>query len=93
MTRQALINDDLGELARVPQALGQAAARKEADIVYSLLTGNPTMRDSVTLFHADHGNLAGTGAALSVASLGAARAAMRKQKGLAGIGYLNITPR
>ncbi len=93
ISRQALINDDLGELVRLPLALGQAASRKEADLVYALLTSNPTMRDSTALFHADHGNLTSSGAAPSVTTLGEARAAMRKQKGLADAGYLNITPR
>nr|WP_274382365.1 Mu-like prophage major head subunit gpT family protein [Rhodovulum sulfidophilum] len=42
------------------------------------------MSDGKTLFHADHGNLAETGAALSIGSLSVARTAMRRQKGLAG---------
>lgn len=52
------------------------------------------MSDSAALFHAaSHGNLTGTGTALSAASLGVARAAMRKQMGSAGLGFLNIIPR
>lgn len=49
-------------------------------MVYSKLTGNSAMSDGKALFHTDHGNLA-TGAALSLESLGAARAAMRLQQG------------
>ncbi len=92
LTRQAMINDDLGAFTRLPQAFGLAAARLEADHVYNLLINNPTMSDSVALFHANHKNLM-TGASLSVTSLGAAKAAMRKQKGIAGLGVLNITPK
>ena len=92
VSRQMLVNDDLGSLARLPLAMGQAAARKEADIVYSLLSGNPNMRDSTPLFHANHGNL-GTPAELSVGSLGEARKLMRLQRGLAGQATLNIAPR
>lgn len=91
LSRQMLINDELGSLARLPVALGQAAARKESDIVYGLLTGNPAMRDGKTLFHADHGNI-GTPGALSVAALGDARKLMRLQRGLAGEAALNIVP-
>lgn len=92
ITRQALVNDDLGELSRVPFALGQAAARREADAVYSLLINNPAMRDTNALFSVAHAN-EGTAAALSVDSLGEARKLMRLQKGLQGEGALNITPR
>lgn len=93
ISRQALINDDLGELTRTPQAMGQAAARKEADLVYAVLTSNPNMRDAVALFHANHANLVASGGAITVATLGVARAMMRVQRGLAGLSYLNLAPR
>ncbi|MFA7521295.1 MAG: ClpP-like prohead protease/major capsid protein fusion protein [Halothiobacillaceae bacterium] len=92
VSRQMLVNDDLGELARLPFAMGQAAARKEADLVYGLLTKNPQMRDGNTLFGSAHANK-GTAAALSVESLGEARKLMRLQKGLAGESTLNTSPR
>ena len=93
-TRQMLVNDDLQAFSTLPAAFGAAAARKEADAVYSVLTANAAMSDSVALFHtASHGNLAGTPTALSATSLGVARAAMRKQMGSGGLGYLNIIPR
>jgi len=93
ISRQALINDDLGAFTRIPQAYGASARRLEADSVYAKLTGNTVLRDEVPLFHAKHGNLAAVGAALSAESLGAARAAMRKQKGLQGLGYFDPQPR
>jgi ATP-dependent protease ClpP protease subunit len=93
ISRQALVNDDLGAFTRIPQAYGASARRLEADLCYAKLTGNPAMSDGVALFHADHGNLAAAGAAISVASLGLARAAMRSQKGLDGIGYFDPQPR
>lgn len=92
VSRQMLVNDDLGELARLPFAMGQAAARKEADLVYGLLTQNPTMRDGNTLFGSHHANK-GTAAVLSVESLGEARKLMRLQKGIAGEATLNTSPR
>lgn len=93
ISRQALINDDLGELTRTPQAMGQAAARLEADLVYAVLTSNPTMRDGVALFHANHGNLASSGAAPTIDVMDTMRAKMRLQRGLAGLAYLNLRPR
>lgn len=92
LTWEALVNDDLNAFIRIPQGLGQAARRVEADAIYALLSANGNMQDGVPLFHATHGNLAGAGAAISDTSLGLARAAMRKQKAVGG-GYLNLEPR
>lgn len=93
VTRQALVNDDLGGFTRVPAAFGAAARRLEADHVYAKLTGNPVMADGKELFHADHGNLAATPSALGVESLAEARAAMRGQRTLNGLGFLDMAPR
>jgi len=93
ITRQALINDDLQAFTAMPAAFGSSARRTEADLVYAKLTGAPVMSDTKTLFHADHGNLAASGTALSVDSLGAARAAMRRQKGIKGESHLDPQPR
>lgn len=93
ITRQALINDDLGAMTNLPAAFGSSARRLEADQVYAKLTGAPVMSDGKALFHVDHNNLAATGAVLSVASLGAARAAMRRQKGIQGASYIDPQPR
>lgn len=91
ITWEAIVNDDLGAFTRVPQALGAAAAQTESDVVWALLLGNPNFTDSTALFHADHGNLAGSAGAINTTTLGAARAAMRKQKSKAGH-FLNLAP-
>lgn len=91
ITRQALINDDLGAFTRVPRAFGAAAKRQVGDLVYGILTTNAAMSDGVTLFHADHSNV-GTGAVVDVASLTEARKLMRMQTGLQGQ-VLNIVPK
>jgi ATP-dependent Clp endopeptidase proteolytic subunit ClpP len=93
ITRQAMVNDDLDAFTTLPAAFGQSARRKEADIVYAILTSNPDMSDSVALFHASHGNLSGSSGAPAVPTLSIARAAMRKQTGPGGVGYLNLVPR
>ncbi|HWJ72587.1 MAG TPA: ClpP-like prohead protease/major capsid protein fusion protein [Kaistia sp.] len=86
ITRQAIINDDLGFFDRVPRKMGRAAKRTIGNLVYAVLNSNPTMQDGTALFHANHGNLAAVAAAPSVASIGAARAAMARQKDEAGVG-------
>jgi len=51
----------------------------ESDVVWGIITANPAMADGNALFHTTHKNLAGTGAALDVGSVGATRAEMAKQ--------------
>lgn len=96
ITRQVLVNDDVGAFADLARRMGQAAAETEARILVTLLeagSGNgPTMSDGKTLFHADHGNKAGTGAAISDATLSAARLALRTQKGIEDR-TIRVTPR
>ena len=92
ITRQALINDDLNAFGEVPSAFGRKARDKESDLAWAQITANGAMGDGVALFHATHGNLAGAGAAIDLTTLGAARAAMRIQKGLDGVTPLNLSP-
>lgn len=92
ITWEAVINDDLGALTRIPKAYGQAAAQTESNLVWNLLLSNPNFTDGKAIFVAEHGNLAGAGGAINTATLGAARAAMRKQQSKAGA-FLNIEPR
>lgn len=92
LTREAIINDDLQAFTRLPMAFGKSARRKEADLVYQVLTGNPKLADGKALFHADHNNLM-TASGISVAALDIARQAMRKQKGLNSKAPINIVPR
>lgn len=91
ITWEAIVNDDLGAFTRIPQALGAAAAQTESDVVWALLLGNPNFTDGKALFSADHGNLSTAAGAINTATLGAARAAMRKQKSKAGH-FLNLAP-
>lgn len=91
ITWETMINDDLDAFSRIPRKIAAAAARKQSDIVYAILTGNPNMADGKTLFHAGHGNLL-TGAAIGIDSIGLMRKAMRVQKGIDGKDYLNLTP-
>ena len=75
---------------RIPSLFGTAAATLESDVVWGIVTANPTMGDGVALFHSNHKNLTATGTALDVANLGKARAQMARQTGLDGKTVLNI---
>lgn len=91
VTRQLLINDQLGAFADAASKLGRTAEAFEAQFLANLLESNPVMGDSKALFHADHKNVAATGTAISADALSAARLAMRKQVGLAGE-LISVTP-
>lgn len=93
LTRQAIINDDLGLFSKIATKYGSAAKRLVNKMVYAQLTGNVKMQDNVALFDTKHGNVAGTGEALSVKAIAKAITAMRRQKGITGEATLNITPK
>lgn len=84
-TRQMIVNDDLSALTRIPSLYAAQAKRGINRLVYKAL--------AEAKFTAKYGNLAGTGAALSLATINEARQAMRKQKNLRGEEFLNITPK
>ena len=96
VSRQILVNDDLGAFFDFARPMGQAAAAFEAKFLVDLVTTasgvGPTMNDGKALFHAGHGNLDGTGAPPNVTSLTSARTAMRRQKGLANE-PISVTPK
>ena len=92
ITWEAVINDDLGALTRIPRAYGLAAAETESNVVWNLILSNPNFTDNNPIYVAAHGNLAASGGAINTTTLGAARAAMRKQKSKAGA-FLNVEPR
>ncbi|MFA5922324.1 MAG: prohead protease/major capsid protein fusion protein [Methylococcaceae bacterium] len=92
ISRQTIINDDLGAFIGLSQMLGRAARRTiEAD-VYALLAANPNLYDGIPLFDALHGNLAGTAAVVTVTSLEASRLLLAKQLDVGGNDYLDLRP-
>ena len=84
-TRQMIVNDDLSALTRIPSLYAAQAKRGINRLVYKAL--------AEAKFTAKDGNLAATGAALSLATIDEARQEMRKQKNLRGEEFLNITPK
>lgn len=93
ITREAIINDDLDSLTAIPSAMGESAARKVGDVAWAVFTANANMGDGNPLFDtANHGNLASSGGALSITTLGAAETAMGLQKDQRGLRRLGIRP-
>jgi hypothetical protein len=95
LSREAVVNDDLGAFIGLAQALGRAARRTVEADVYATLALNsglgPVLQDGKTLFHADHGNIS-TGAALSMLAIDADRVAMASQLDVGGNDYLDLRP-
>jgi hypothetical protein len=87
LTRQVLVNDDIGFFSDVSAKLGNAAAETIEALVYALLAQNanmgPLLADGVALFAAGHTNLGAAGA-IGVAKLDADRVIMAAQTDLAG---------
>lgn len=96
ISRVMIINDNL---SAIDQVLGSAGVRvsdwEDAQAFASLTSASgagPTLlTDNTAVFHSSHGNLAASGAAITVASIGVGRASMMKQKTLDGIAA-NFTP-
>lgn len=89
LTRQAIINDDMGALQQLPAIYGAAARRMINKMVYKMLQSNPKV-EGAQLFHADHKNLCAED--ISIEGLAKMKASMAKQKNIKGAEYLNIQP-
>jgi len=92
LSRQMMVNDDLGAFTDLPRKMGIAARAFENDALVGMVIANPAMSDNKTVFHADHGNLTAAYAAPGATSLSVARLAMRKMKGLGNM-LIDVTPR
>lgn len=68
ITRQAIINDDMNLLTKIPEKMGQAARATIAKLVFALLTGNAKAQDGKALFDASHKNTI-TNAVLDLANI------------------------
>jgi len=73
LTRQMIINDDMGAFTDIPRQIGMGAAESIADAVWTLLLSNPVQADTKAFFSTDHANYAeGADTALTVDGLTAA---------------------
>ena len=91
VSRQLMINDDLGAINEMLSGYGATVALFEEITFYSSAL-NAVLADGQAVFHASHNNLAGSGAAIDVDSVSLGRAAMSKQKSLDGNPLLSNVP-
>jgi ATP-dependent protease ClpP protease subunit len=88
ISRQMLINDDLSAIDRVLRTRGESVAAWEDATFWSMfLSGSnadgPTLTETGRqVFNTTDGTKAGSNAAITITSLAAGRAAMRKQRGI-----------
>jgi hypothetical protein len=91
ITLEMIKNDDVGAIQRIPVKLSRAAKRTLSKFVLDFIRTNPTIYDTLALFHATHANLGTT--ALAAASYSEARLAMMKQAEAGSAEPLGIGPR
>lgn len=91
LSRQALINDDLGAFGDLIRKFGESGARREADSMAAVLLANPVV-DGVAMFDATKGSLlTGAGSALTATGLANAVMKLRMQKEMDG-GFIAAEP-
>ncbi|MDB5886606.1 MAG: hypothetical protein JWR74_2777 [Polaromonas sp.] len=81
LSRQAIINDDLGGFTRALVELGASAARLEARLVAAALESNPMLDDGAAVFHENYGNVIFD----NTFDMGGAMAKLRNQATAAGV--------
>ncbi|MBD9445766.1 MULTISPECIES: hypothetical protein [unclassified Rhizobium] len=92
VSRQMMVNDRLNAIGELLGGYGRTVARFEEVTFYAMmLSANTVLSDNKVVFHAGHANLAAAGSAITVASIGVGKAAMRKQKNLDGA-TMNVQP-
>lgn len=95
VTRQMLINDDLGAFLRITGMMGRSAARSIEAAMYDLIKQNgglgPNMSDGLPLIDAAHGNIGASGA-YSETTIQSGIDVMSLQKDLSGNDYLDLNP-
>lgn len=79
LTMEMIANDDVRAIGNIPKRLGLAAARTLHNFVWDFFSTNPTIYDSLTLFHATHTNT--TAVALAQSAVSTLRQKMRDQTG------------
>lgn len=97
LTRQMIVNDDLGVFTGIVNEFGSMAKRTANGLVYDLLQkkgdfSNYKMADNKVIFESGtHKNISATGGAISTQTLSDGRTSMRRQ--MFGKEQLNISPK
>lgn len=95
ISRQALINDDMGAMADLAMKLGRAAKLSVEVDFFALLNANSGLGPTVganPFFHSSNGNINATGSALTAAGIDADRVILGSQKDISGNEYLDLKP-
>jgi len=96
ITRQVIVNDDIGFVMRLTEALGRAGKLTIEKAFYTSINLNsglgPTQSNSQPLFHSSRSNINTSAAAITVASIEADRAVMRSQMDPNSQDYLDLQP-
>ena len=96
ISRQMVVNDDMGGFSRLAVNLGRAAKLSIEIDVFAALAENsgagPLLNDGKAIFHTDHANIATTAAYPSVTAVDAVRAKMARQRDPSNNEYLDLRP-
>lgn len=95
VSRQLIINDDMGALTDLLQKLGRASRLSVEVDVYALITANSGLGATFganPFFHSTNANVNATGSALSVAGIDADRVVLAQQKDAQSNEYLDLRP-
>lgn len=98
ISREMIINDDLGGFLTMARIMGRGAARTVEKDVFALLAANPTLGDTGALFNSTAVTTAGGHAnvtsyvAPTVASFETVRVAMASQVDVGANDYINVPP-
>ncbi|NUB43650.1 Mu-like prophage major head subunit gpT family protein [Fertoebacter nigrum] len=91
LSNKAIYNDDTGIFGEISKKMVAGSTERFRRVLLEPVLANAglgnLMADGNPVFHASHGNLAASGAALDVTSLSAARVALRSQRGTQGEYY------
>lgn len=81
ISRQMMVNDELGAIDELLGDYGNAVAGFEEETFYKFFLA-AKLSDGVNLFHATRKNLAAAGTAITIDAVSAGRAAIRKQRSI-----------
>ncbi|MEO2038822.1 MAG: Mu-like prophage major head subunit gpT family protein, partial [Martelella sp.] len=91
VSRQLMINDDLGAIQDMLSSYGDTVALFE-EITFYANAFNGKLADGKAVFHADHNNLAASGGGIDPDTVAAGRLAMSKQKSISGNPLMSNRP-
>lgn len=96
ISRQTIINDDLGAFTSLAMNMGRAAKRTVEADAYATLALNsgmgPLLADGLSLFHASHNNIIASGTAPTVTAFDAMRVILAAQRDVSGNDFLDLVP-